>query len=197
MFQGLPSSSKRRTYSIVASLVLQAALVFIFVYHAPIFVTPSSVAWGQHGTAETLIYMAPPQAQLRPSPKKLLLRTKKKQQEKVEVAKTEAQPPRVGTPYGSLYQGPGSGRDARPALPLVFPDPTVYSWQLGGLQGDVIVEVTIDEQGNVTETKILQSLRNEIDEKVIATLKTWRFRPATVDGIAISSRQDVHFHFPG
>jgi len=30
----------------------------------------------------------------------------------------------------------------------------------------------------------------------VATLKGWRFKPATVDGIAISSRQDVHFHFP-
>ncbi len=60
----------------------------------------------------------------------------------------------------------------------------------------MIVEVTIDTQGNVTETRVLQSLQQEIDDKVIATLRNWRFRPATVDGVAISSRQDVHFHFP-
>jgi protein TonB len=79
----------------------------------------------------------------------------------------------------------------------VFPDPEIYSWQLPqGMQGDVIVEVTIDEQGSVTETRVLQSLERGIDEKVIATLKGWRFKPATVDGMAISSRQDVHFHFP-
>jgi TonB family protein len=64
------------------------------------------------------------------------------------------------------------------------------------LQGDVIVEVTIDEHGTVTQTKVVQSLQSDIDEKVIATLKNWRFRPASVDGVAISSRQDVHFHFP-
>jgi len=70
-------------------------------------------------------------------------------------------------------------------------------WQLAkGLQGDVIVEVTIDEQGSVTETRILQSLQQDIDAKVLATLRNWRFKPATVDGVAISSRQDVHFHFP-
>jgi len=197
MFEGLPSSGQKRSYSILASLLLEALLIFVFVYHAPIFVTPSSVAWGQHGTSETLVYMAPPQAQIHPEPKKLLLQAKKKPQQKVEVAKTEPEPPRAGTPYGSLYQGPGSGRDARPALPLVFPDPSVYSWQLAGLQGDVIVEVTIDEKGIVTETKVLQSLKDEIDQKVIATVRNWRFRPATLDGIAISSRQDVHFHFPG
>ena len=66
---------------------------------------------------------------------------------------------RAGTPSGSLAQGPGSGIEAKPALPLVFPDPAIYPWQLKGLQGDVIVEVTIDEQGNVTETRVLQSLQ--------------------------------------
>src|SRR5215470_18168639 len=197
MFEDLPSSGQKRSYSILASLLLEALLIFVFVYHAPIFVTPSSVAWGQDGTSEALVYMAPPQGQLHPAPKKLQLRPKKKQQEKIEQSRNEIQPPRTGTPYGSLYQGPGSGRDARPALPLVFPDPTVYSWQLAGLQGDVIIEVTIDEKGNVTETRVLQSLKDEIDQKVIATVRNWRFRPATLDGIAISSRQDVHFHFPG
>ena len=60
----------------------------------------------------------------------------------------------------------------------------------------MIVEVTIDEQGSVTGTRILQSLQQDIDAKVLATLRNWRFKPATVDGVAISSRQDVHFHFP-
>jgi protein TonB len=87
--------------------------------------------------------------------------------------------------------------EARPAFPVVFPDPAIYPWQLPkGLQGDVIVEVTIDEQGSVTETRILQSLQQDVDAKVLATVKNWRFKPATVDGVAISSRQDVHFHFP-
>ena len=60
----------------------------------------------------------------------------------------------------------------------------------------MVVEVTIDEQGKVTETRLLQSLVREIDDRVIAAVRSWRFQPATVDGVAISSRQDVHFHFP-
>jgi TonB family protein len=196
MFDGLPSSAKKRSYSILACLLLEGLLIFIFAYHVPIFVTPSSVAWGQRGISETLVYNAPPQAQLHPPPKKTLPHLKNKPKPIPELARNEVEPARAGTPSGSLYHGPGSGNEARPALPLVFPDPAVYSWQLGGLQGDVIVEVTIDEQGNVTETRILQSLQQNIDDKVIATLRGWRFRPATVDGVAISSRQDVHFHFP-
>jgi len=196
MFQTLSSPKSKSTYSILGSLLLEATVVFVCVYHAPIFVKPSSVAWGQRGISEDLLYSAPARVQLPPRPKKTLPRLKTKPMPKPEVAKNEVEPARAGTPIGSLYHGPGSGSEAKPALPLVFPDPAVYSWQLGGVQGDVIVEVTIDEQGSVTETRILQSLQEDIDDKVIATLKSWRFRPATVDGVAISSRQDVHFHFP-
>ena len=77
--------------------------------------------------------------------------------------------------------------------PVLTDDPSILTMCQGV---DVIVEVTIDDQGNVTETRLLQSLQEDIDVKVIATLRNWRFKPATLDGTAISSRQDVHFHFP-
>ena len=60
----------------------------------------------------------------------------------------------------------------------------------------MIVEVTIDVQGNVVETKVLQALGHGIEEKVLAALRNWRFRPAMMDGRAIPSQQDVYFHFP-
>jgi protein TonB len=44
--------------------------------------------------------------------------------------------------------------------------------------------------------KILQSIGYGIDEKVLAVLENWRFRPATINGAPVASRQDVHFHFP-
>jgi protein TonB len=78
----------------------------------------------------------------------------------------------------------------------VFPDPAVFPWQLRNAQGDVVVEVTIDAKGIVTDTRLLQSLQQDVDEKVVATVREWRFRPATVNGVAIASRQDMHFHFP-
>ena len=64
-----------------------------------------------------------------------------------------------------------------------------------GNNGDVIVEITIDEQGNVVKTAVLKGIRNDLDQKVIATLQNWRFKPATQDGVPIPSQQDVHFHF--
>ena len=60
----------------------------------------------------------------------------------------------------------------------------------------MVVEVTIDENGNVAETKILESLGYGLEDKVLEALRSWHFTPATVNGVAIASRQDVHFHFP-
>jgi len=57
--------------------------------------------------------------------------------------------------------------------------------------------LTIDAQGNVVEEKLLQGLGNGIDDKVLAAVRDWRFRPATRNGVAIPFKYDARFHFPG
>ena len=47
------------------------------------------------------------------------------------------------------------------------------------MQGDVVVEVTIDERGNVVELKLIRGIGYGIEERVLATLKRWHFRPAS------------------
>ena len=196
MFQFPQPANRRRRAALILSLSVHCVIVFLWLNRAPLFVQPSSVAWGIHGNSADLIYF-PRVAEPTKSAKKLHFRPKTKQKPAVEAPQPPTESARAGSPEGSLAQGPVTGVEASPALPLVFPDPSIYPWQLPkGLQGDVIVEVTIDEHGVVTETKVVQSLQSDIDDKVIATLKNWRFRPASVDGVAISSRQDVHFHFP-
>jgi periplasmic protein TonB len=64
-----------------------------------------------------------------------------------------------------------------------------------GVQGDVIVDVTIDPNGKVAELAVLHTLGYGIESSVIGTLKTWTFRPATKDGTPIASVQELHFHF--
>jgi TonB family protein len=196
MFQIPQPKNNRKRMALAVSLMAHCMVVYLWLNRAPLFIQPSSVAWGVHGNSANLIYF-PKVAEPTKTAKKLHFRPKTKQKPAIEAPQQPVESARAGSPEGSLAQGPVTGVEASPALPLVFPDPSIYPWQLPkGLQGDVVVEVTIDEHGVVTETKVVQSLQSDIDDKVIATLKNWRFRPASVDGVAISSRQDVHFHFP-
>jgi protein TonB len=64
-----------------------------------------------------------------------------------------------------------------------------------GIQGDVVVDVTIDPSGKVADLAVLHTLGYGIESSVIGTLKTWVFRPATKDGTPIASVQELHFHF--
>jgi len=107
---------------------------------------------------------------------------------------TQARP--AGSPLGTVLEGPLTGEEVRPALPVVSPDPIVATSELDGLKGDVVVEVTIDEKGTIIQKVVLQSLAPSIDGKVLEALENWRFRPATRNGVAIPSKQDVFYHFP-
>ena len=102
----------------------------------------------------------------------------------------------AGSPLGTVLDGPLTGEEVRPALPVVSPDPIVAATELNGLQGDVVVEVTIDEKGNIIQKVVIQSLAPVIDGRVLEALENWRFRPATRNGVAIPSKQDVYYHFP-
>ncbi len=187
-----PRSTKRRL-ALLGSFLLHCAVAFLWLHREPAFIKPSSVAWGRQGTSGVLVYM-PPKLEFAKADAHPKLQLKR--ESKPVPAPQSVESARAGTSTGSMFAGPAIGVEASPALPLVFPDPAIFPWQLSGVQGDVVVEVTIDQQGVVSQTKVLQSLKQEIDEKCVATLRNWRFRPAMVDGVAISSRQDVHFHFP-
>jgi TonB family protein len=103
--------------------------------------------------------------------------------------------PPAGSQYGSLYNGT-LGHEVRPALPVASAEPVVSPADLvGGIEGSVVVEITIDDKGNIVEKTVVQSLRPAIDAKVLAALENWHFLPATRDGVAIPSKQDVYYHF--
>ncbi|MFL6259552.1 MAG: energy transducer TonB [Thermoanaerobaculia bacterium] len=57
--------------------------------------------------------------------------------------------------------------------------------QLGRIRqvtGTVILEVIIDEQGNVENAKVLKGLPMGLDGKAWEAVKTWKFKPATLEG---------------
>lgn len=217
MFSGIDEVERRlpnRTISLSVGLHVAALLLLVYYRPSPVFVTPSSLAMGNGDKSYRIVYFAPIGATNQPEPderKTLLARQfkktaarKHKQQERQEQAnvadKLDAnnKEARAGSAYGSLFNGPDDGHDVRPAYPIVFPDPPVARSDFpDGFQGDVIVEVTIDKLGNVINLKLLQGVGGGIDEKVMATLRNWRYKPATMDGEPIAEKHDVHFHYPG
>jgi TonB family protein len=101
----------------------------------------------------------------------------------------------AGQRYGSVPGGPVYGDEIRPALPFVMPDPVVYPWELPDSEGNVVIEFTIDERGEIVRTAVIQSMGPKLDEKALAAAGSWRFHPATQNGVAIASKQDYIFHF--
>ncbi len=103
--------------------------------------------------------------------------------------------PTAGSPYGTLPGGPVYGDEIRPALPVATADPVIYPWERPASEGKVIIEITIDERGEIVRKQVLQSLGPSIDSKCLAALDNWHFRPATQNGSPIPSKQDAIFPF--
>jgi hypothetical protein len=101
----------------------------------------------------------------------------------------------AGLPYGTLQRGQLYGEELMPALPTRTSDPVVYPWQLPAVAGNEVIEITIDERGEIVKKTVLQSLGPDIDSKCLAALDNWHFQPATRNGSPIPSKQDAIFPF--
>jgi hypothetical protein len=102
---------------------------------------------------------------------------------------------RAGVSNGNLIGGQYYGDEIRPALPFATSDPVVWPWQLPTIPGNEVIEITIDERGEIINKIVLQSLGPEIDAKCLTALEGWHFHPATRNGAPISSKQDTVFPF--
>jgi len=51
-----------------------------------------------------------------------------------------------------------------------------------GVEGRLVLEVTVDADGNVTAVKVVNGVDPALDAAAIATVKTWRFKPAMACG---------------
>ena len=209
--QSYPARQRRWRVSFAGSVALHAVIVAVLCWPAaPVFVKPKLLAHGEGGSATPVsvaLYVPndlqlvtankPPLLSLPSSAKKKPQKTKISKRTNVLEEDKSSNPAEAGSEQGSAYDGPSSGDEVRPALPVTFQDLKIPRSDLpSGVQGDVIVEITIDAQGAVVEEKLLQGLGHGVDERVIAVLHDWRFHPATRNGVAIPSKHDVHFHFP-
>lgn len=207
---------KQWNRSLLVSFALHCAVLLVVVHRgAPVFVVPSDTDHGIAGSSGSvsIVYLAPvgpeqtkssseePTPALRASlvtkPKPAKTQTKTSPKDQPTQQNAPEQTARGGSPWGRVPGSPITGDEVVPALPEVFPDPPVSRSDLpAGVEGDVIVEVTIDAQGNVVETKLLQGIGYGIEQKVLTVLQRWHFRPAMRDGVTVASQHVVHFHYP-
>jgi hypothetical protein len=141
---------------------------------------------------EKLVWKTPARAKLAPQVPLTRSAEDKSQTQTLSAAGHGAQ---AGLPYGTLNRGQLYGDEIRPALPVATSDPLVYPWQLPDTAGNEVIEITIDERGEIVRKIVLQSLSPEIDGKCLAALDNWHFHPATHNGSPIPSKQDAIFPF--
>lgn len=143
---------------------------------------------------QKLTFKAPAQAKV-PAAQTPLARTDAADDSKTQTLSANGHGAQAGLPYGTLRSGQFYGDEIGPALPVATSDPVVYPWQLPSAPGNEVIEITIDERGEITKKTVLQSLGTDIDNKCLAALENWHFHPATRNGVPIPSKQDAIFPF--
>jgi TonB family protein len=85
------------------------------------------------------------------------------------------------------------------AQPVFTPDPPILHGNFPDpARGkDVVLEIVISEQGTVVAAEVVQPIGYGLEEAIVQGLSQWVFIPAKVNGIAVASRQQLLFHFPG
>lgn len=92
----------------------------------------------------------------------------------------------------------------KPAPVLVAPQevhaPQLDAAELGdtaaakaGTDGEVRIGYCVDPDGIAQDVKVLSSFDPEIDARAVELVKTWRFQPATRDGVPYETCTDVTF----
>jgi protein TonB len=97
-------------------------------------------------------------------------------------ASPSVEPIRVGT----SVKAPAKVKEVAP----VYPERARRS----RIQGLVILDCTVNEEGVVTDVKVLRPI-SELNDAAIDAVKQWRYQPAKVDGVPVPIRMAVSVNF--
>jgi TonB family protein len=96
-----------------------------------------------------------------------------------------AQPPQP-VRVGQNIKPPSKTKDVRPAYPALA--------QSARVQGVVIIEVTLGEDGHVRDTRILRSIPL-LDAAALEAVRQWEFTPTLLNGAAVPVIMTVTVNF--
>ena len=101
----------------------------------------------------------------------------------------DAPPPGFGSGFGD---GPFQvGGNISPPVKLFSPQPHyTEETRMARVQGIVILQTIVDEQGDVRQIKVLKDLPLGLTESAVETVREWKFEPARRNGVPVP----VFFH---
>ncbi len=71
--------------------------------------------------------------------------------------------------------------------------PRIYL--LAGIEGEVFVHATIDENGKVEKVEVVKATDKEFGPAAVDAIKQWKFKPATLDGKPIKTEVTIPVKF--
>ncbi len=103
--------------------------------------------------------------------------------------------PHHGDGSAKALVGNGSDNiDMTPAFPVFSPHPPIKDRSLLPQTAEkIVVDVDVDEGGQVVKETLVKGLGNQLDAMVLNIVKTWRFEPAKVNGKPVASQAEVIF----
>jgi TonB family protein len=94
---------------------------------------------------------------------------------------------------GGPYR-PGSGVTPPELLREVKPDYTDDA-RRRGVEGDVVLEIVVRHDGTVGNVRLVERLGAGLDERAVAAVRQWRFKPATLRGTPVDVEVEVAVEF--
>lgn len=174
------------TGSSIAAHLLVLAIVILAGRHALKVQVPK-----ERGGNRTVLYWDGTPAAAPSHPRSALL--KKSLRSLLKAPNSRAQVQKAVTKAASDGFGTNS-QDVTPAFPVFSPTPHLADRSLLPLSTrNVVVDVNVSAQGEVSDEKLVQGLGNNLDQIILDTVKTWKFHPASSDGSAVASVAELVF----
>jgi TonB family protein len=111
-------------------------------------------------------------------------------------AGTESQPQAQERPPANDARIYDLGKNLTPPVPIYDPDPPyTKAASKAKYSGRVALAIVVDTEGNVVDAQVIRAAGYGLDESAMDTVRTWKFKPATKDGVPVRVRLSVEVSF--